>query len=256
MTGPRHRRAGRRAGFAAVLLAAGALMAGAASAQMVPSAERGATPLVTEAPIGLDAPVTVASGETAWRETLRPRYVVRTLEDAVERRRPSRIDGPPAGTLMYGVQLSTGYAYCPPIDYDAPTRRVQCYRDFDDDGRFDGGYMTEHRTFRTQFLPSMVRSLAAVPKVSYETAQPDETMTADARIVFEGFRRGKAQFRLYVEEERTDSRTECEPAGEESTQCTAFGLLLDVREQDGRAVIALVEPAGPRLFSLYSRGDL
>ena len=231
-------------------------MAGAASAQMVPSAERGATPLVTEAPIGLDAPVTVASGETAWRETLRPRYVVRTLEDAVERRRPSRIDGPPAGTLMYGVQLSTGYAYCPPIDYDAPTRRVQCYRDFDDDGRFDGGYMTEHRTFRTQFLPSMVRSLAAVPKVSYETAQPDETMTADARIVFEGFRRGKAQFRLYVEEERTDSRTECEPAGEESTQCTAFGLLLDVREQDGRAVIALVEPAGPRLFSLYSRGDL
>lgn len=232
------------------------LLAGAAHAQAVSRAEHGAVPL-TLAPLTVSEPVTVARGDRVFDEKLTPYTVMRALEDGAQRVRPGPLDGVAAGDLLYGVQLSTGTAYCQRIDYEAPRRRVQCYRDFDDDGTFDGGYVTEHEGFASQVVPSILRSLVGVPKVAYEPADPAEFGAVNGHWTFDRWRRGEAQFYLHVEDERLSDRSTCRPMDDHPGLCELAGLALSITEtENGGATIAIAGQAQQRALMIVTRGVL
>ncbi|MEQ8433192.1 MAG: hypothetical protein RIA71_03035 [Oceanicaulis sp.] len=232
------------------------LTCGSGHAQMVSRAEHGAIPLTLE-PLDGGAPVTVSRGERVFDERLTPGTVVRLTEDAPERRRPGPLEGGAAGDLLYGVQLSSGYAYCQRISYDEPRRRVQCYRDFDDDGTFDGGYVTEHDGFASQIIPSILRGLTGIPKTAYAAADPADFGAVDAFWTFHRWRRGEPQFYLHVDDERLSDPSTCEPIEDTPELCEMAGLALRVTEtSDGGATIAIAGQAQQRVLMIITSGVL
>jgi hypothetical protein len=237
-------------------LGATLMVCGAGQAQMVARAEHGAIPLTLE-PIEAAAPITVERGERVFDERLTPYTVVQLTEDAPERRRPGPLDGGAAGDLLYGVQLASGYAYCQRIAYDEPRRRVQCYRDFDDDGTFDGGYVTEHDGFASQVIPSILRGLTGIPKTAYAPAEPAEFGSVEGFWTFHSWRRGKPHFYLHVDDERLSDPTACEPVEGNPEICELAGLALRINEtNDGGATIAIAGQAPQRVLMIVTRGVL
>src|SRR5690242_14919881 len=87
----------------------------AASAQMLQRAEQGSVALSIDAFTHDHQSVTVKQGDTAWTETVRAAKAARLIDAAPQRSRP-KVDGVAAGTVLFGYQLSTGIAYCAPID--------------------------------------------------------------------------------------------------------------------------------------------
>ncbi|WBQ10646.1 hypothetical protein L2D01_02440 [Hyphomonadaceae bacterium ML37] len=245
-----------RAQSSGVIAAATAFLCaeGAAQAQMVPRAEHGAVPLILE-PMEAFEPITVARGERVFNERLTPRYVARMTEDAPERPRPGPLPGAAAGDLLYGVRLQTGFAYCQRIDVAAPNRTVQCYRDFDDNGTFDGGYVTEHNGFATQVIPSLLHGLAGIPSVAFERASPAAFGSVDGHWTFDRWRRGKARFHLFVEGQRLSDPMTCEPLDDHPGLCSLAGLALRITETSGGgATITLAGQAERRLMMITTSG--
>jgi hypothetical protein len=210
-----------------------------AHAQLVRRAEDGTVHYLLSEPQGLDAPVEVGRDETAWTETLRPSQVVRLTGSGVDRFQPVRLPGLQAGEILFAYRLSSGLAYCPTRSADLHPRRVQCYRDFDDDGDFDGGYMTNARSIQSTILPGGLHNLASIPPVTYESADASEAPAVSASIVFSGWRDGRARFRIRVEQEYLDDIDECEPLADGA--CEIHQLVLRVTElPQRRARIELV----------------
>tara|TARA_Y100000052_G_scaffold27549_1_gene36171 strand:- start:18251 stop:18997 length:747 start_codon:yes stop_codon:yes gene_type:complete len=229
---------------------------GTAHAQKIRAADTGAVHLALDGPgEQYQQPITIEKGDVLWTETIRPLYA-RVLVDAVEKRLRPSIDGVLAGTALIGVELESGLAFCPAIDFEAPVARVQCFQDFDEDGQFDGGYYTDQRGFDTQFLSGWLRGLAGLaPKISYveasaETRVPEGTLT----VQFDGLRRGAPRFWLYVEKERADNRIECEIT--EPGVCVLMGRQFAFAETDDDKV--LFTPQGEfanRAFSFSSKSS-
>jgi hypothetical protein len=225
-------------------------------AQQVAMSEWGAVPLHLSPAEGLEDTVTVEPGEVVWRDTLQPRFAVRTLQEAPQRHRPT-IDGAAIGDLLFGVQLQSGFAFCPPVDFNAPSRRVQCYRDFDDDGTFDGAYYTQHDGFRTQIIPARLRGLTAIRKTAFEPADASELVRVDAQWQFRRWRRGVAQFDYIIEEDRSGEPMNCESfEGAGENQCFIAGLVLEVVPVGRRgAQITLVGSVPQRELLIITRGS-
>lgn len=216
-----------RLALALVALAAGAAQALPAAAALVPRAEKGSVPFVAAAPEGLDSPVVVKVGDVAWRETYRPIENVRLLDEVPARTRPGT-KGVAAGTLLYGYRLSSGYAYCPPTNYRAGVREVQCFRDFNDDGRFDGAYVTDSRGMESRTLAAFLHHLSATRLQRYEAIDIAEAAPIPATIVLQGVRRGQAVFVIRVEDEQLESTESC-LLGADS--CNILGLSLKVSSE-------------------------
>ena len=212
-----------------------------AAAQPVPRAENGRVDLLTYPPQDLDEPRLVNPGEVAWVEAVRPQYAVRLLGDAPRRIRPEHGAMVPAGSLLFGMRVTRGYAYCPRIDFNAPVRRVQCFRDFNDDGVFDGGYLTRNSGVRTQFLANIVHALDRVTPVPYEVIEPSEQLETTSRVVFERLRDGQASFVKYIDDERIDSKFTCEPLTERPGLCNFLGAILRVEPVGDAIRVTLIE---------------
>ncbi len=221
-----------------------------ADAQPVPRAENGRVELLAYPPQGLEQPRLVNRGEVAWVETVRPRYAVRLLEDAPARIRPEHGALVPAGSLLFGMRVTRGYAYCPRIDFNASVTRVQCFRDFNDDGIFDGGYLTRHSRLNTQFLANIVHALDRVAPVGYEFVEPSEAMETTSRIVFDRVRNGQFNFTKYVDDERMDSTFTCEPLVDEPELCTLLGVTLRLEPVGDAIRIALIESPDVRQLNI------
>lgn len=238
------------------LLILTALTVSSAHAQQVPMSEYGAVPLTLSQPEGLETSLEVQRGDVVWRDSLQPALAARALEESPVRRRPGPLDGAQPGDLLFGVQLSSGIAYCPPIDFDAPTRRVQCYRDFDADGTWDGAYYTRHDSFRSQIVPSRLRGLTAIRKTRFEIADPTQLLSVASEWRFRNWRGGVAQFDYIIEEDRSGDPMPCvtfEGAG--ANQCIIADLLLEVVPigNDG-ARITLLASAPDRRLTIITRG--
>lgn len=216
----------RLAPVLAALIAVAALAA-PASAALVPRAEQGSVPFAAGPPEGLDAPVVIRPGDIAWRETYRPLRNVRLLDEVPARTRPGT-KGVAAGTLLYGYRLSSGYAYCPPTDYRAGVREVQCLRDFNDDGRFDGAYVTDARGMESRTLAAFLHHLSATRLQRYEAVDIAEAAPIPAAIVLRGVRKGQAVFVITIENEQLDSTESC-LLGADS--CEILGLSLKVTSE-------------------------
>ncbi|WP_091768293.1 hypothetical protein [Maricaulis salignorans] len=212
-----------------------------AAAESVPRAENGRVDLLTYPPQGLQEPRLVNRGEVAWVETVRPEYAVRLLDDAASRVRPRHGAIIPAGSLLFGMRVTRGYAYCPRIDFNAPVRRVQCLRDFNDDGVFDGGYLTRNSGVNTQFLANIVHALDRIVPVRYEAVEPSDALETSSRIVFERLRGGQAQFSRYVDNERIVTNQACEPLADSPELCSFLGVTLRVEPVGDAIRITLID---------------
>ena len=230
--------------------------AGVAQAQKIRSADTGAVDLVLKGPdSSYLEPATVAKGDLLWAEEVEPLHVKVLVDDVQKRNRPSA-PAVAAGTPLIGVRIASGIAYCPSIAYDAPSSKVQCFQDLDDDGKFDGGYYTDQRGFDTQFLSGWVRGLTGLsPKIAYSDAS-DDTPAPVGRISvkFDGMRRDVPRFRLYVEEEKADDPIDCQIP--EPGVCVLMGRRFSFSEsEDGSVLFKPTGLAENRYFSFYSKSS-
>ncbi|MBI1404911.1 MAG: hypothetical protein GC145_02145 [Caulobacter sp.] len=235
----------------ALTAALAAVAAPAMAGKKVPSAEQGAVPLVAGAPLGLEAPVTVQPGEIAWRESLRPERNVRLIDGVKARVRPGA-PAVPAGTLLFGYRLGSGVAYCPASDPQRGTAKVQCFRDFNRDGRFEGGYVTDWQDSGSRYLAGYVHALGPVGGIRYERVEAAETPPVEGGYIFSGFRNGVAQFRLSVEGSTMDNTTPCEP--EADGACRICGLTLKITPDGKAARITLIAASPERLIQINMTG--
>lgn len=214
----------------AVLVAA---MAPAATAQKIPSAEAGVASLTFAAFVAPAEPVTVSPGGVAWTERVLPEYAVRLIDEAKQRPRPGT-DGVPAGTLLFGYQLSTGMAYCPPLDPAKPFKRVQCFRDLDNDGKFDAGYVSGDQNAESRYFSNFLRAITAVPKYRYERVSGDLLPSAAGSILFVDMKDGAPRFQLRVDNEKLITITSC--AVTSPGVCNAYGVQMQFSTGDGGAL--------------------
>lgn len=227
------------------LLAGFALLTTSASAQLVSRSEDGTVDYLLAAPIGADAPVDLRPGDVAWRERLRPAQLVRLTSSGVERMRPGRTPGLMSGEILFAYRLSSGFAYCPTRALGPGSSRVQCYRDFDADGDFDGAYVTISRGIESMILPGGLRGLVPMPPVTYEAVDVSEAPEVEAAVIYTGWRNGAPRFRLRVEDEWLRDEEVCAPAGEGA--CTVNAILLRATPLDrGGARIEILESAPQR----------
>lgn len=235
--------------FASVAFAVGAV--GGADAQKIPSSEAGIVIFALEPVSAMEAPVEVRKGDVAWTETGRPALVVRLLDDAEERTRPQKADAVPAGTLLFGMRLASGDAYCAPIDPEAANGRVQCFRDLDDDGTFDAGYLTGSRQAGSRYTPGIVRAIMSVPKYRYEKASYRDAEAIELPIVFRGMDDGVPTFRVEFQDNRLVKDSECEPVSD--SVCKQIGREIAVSAaSDGRTGLQAGERSGAMVLSLQT----
>lgn len=175
----------------------------------------------------------VRDGETAWTEAIFPAQAVRLTADVPHRNRPRRTAGIPAGTLLFGVQLPGETAFCQPLDYTGRVERVQCLTDSDNDGAFDGGFVTREQNMDSGYLIAVVHGFAEIADIPYETIYPQEAVSTTSRIVLD-MRGDTPTFRRYIDEERLDARYRCRPLDEEPELCSVLGVNLRI-EPDGDA---------------------
>jgi len=232
------------AALAAVLCFA---FAAPAAAQMVSRSEDGRVRYQLGQPVGLDQPVDVARGDAVWAEYIRPAHVVRTTTAGADRPGEHRAPGVPEGSILFAYTLRGGFAYCPLIAPDA--HRVQCYRDFDGDGTFEGSYVTISRHLDSMVFPGGLRGLTGMPRVSYVQASVEDAPVVNGQVVFVGFQRGAPRFRIRVEDEFMQDPARCELDG--NAECTVYGVRLRVLPLgDDRARIELVGAAAQRLLTV------
>jgi hypothetical protein len=230
-------------------------MAPAAAAQKIPRAEQGSVPLILDAFAHAHATVTVKQGETAWTENVRAEKAVRLLDAAVERTRP-KVDGIPAGTVLFGYRLSTGFAYCAPIDLAKVNRDVQCLRDLDGDGTFDGSYITSDRGADSRYFSSFLKTLIAIPKTRYEPATSADLAPATARVVFTGVKNGAPRFNLFIDKDKLDNTLECRVR--QPGVCDVPGVRLAfaaAAEPKGAMTLAFEGAARERVIDLLDPGN-
>lgn len=221
-----------------------------AHAQKLRSAEDGSVPVRLDAFAPAAATVTVKPNDTAWTEAARPAMAVKLLDASIKRSRPI-VEGVPAGTLLFGYRLSTGYAYCPPLDIDRPTRDVQCYRDLDGDGTFDGGYVTGERDADNPYFSSFLKALMAVPKYRYEEAPATLLPPAPVRMVFAEMKNGAPRFRMYVGRDALKGHVECLPV--DADTCDALGVRMSFApstDVKGATTFTFEGAAADRVFDL------
>lgn len=240
--------------LAPVAFVLAATLCGAAQAQPIPRAEHGSVPLTAERPAGLEHGVTVRPGEVAWTEAFRPAYAVRLVDEAPERRAPGKTAAVPAGTLLFAYELSTGKAFCPMVDYKAPVPKVQCFRDLDNDGRFDAGYVTSVDGLKSQVTAGYVHSLAPMRKLAYQPADARDAQPIEGSFVYKGVRKGQHVFQARIQRETLDSLIACQPVSE--TSCAIFGMVLEITPKDGAVQIALLSVRSPRVFTVFMTGVL
>lgn len=246
---------GGNLGTLAATLIVALAMAPTAAAQKIPRAEQGSVPLVLDEFVHARATVTVRLGETAWTETVRAEKVVRLVDAAVERTRP-KVDGIPAGTVLFGYRLSTGFAYCAPIDLAKVNRDVQCLRDLDGDGTFDASYITNDKGADSRYFSSFLKTLIAIPKTRYEAAENSELPPAAARVVFTGVKNGAPRFNLFIDRDRLDNTLECRVR--QAGVCDVLGVRIafaPAAEPKGAMTLAFEGAARERVFDIYDPGN-
>ena len=226
----------------------GAALGAAADAQMLRSADNAASRLYIGAPQGLDTPRLVGDGETVWTERVYPMEAVRLTETVPERNRPRHAEAVPAGTVLFGIQLSdAAIVYCEPVEYDANVRRVQCLRDIDGNGTFDGGYLSRQRGIDSRFVIAFVHALQGVGQVAYEEIDRPASLETTGRVHLETGSDGPVFIRT-IDEEEIEHEFRCEQAGENPQVCNVLGVRLRVIPEGDAYRIALLEAPQERGF--------
>jgi hypothetical protein len=221
-----------------------------ASAQKLRSAEDGSVPLTFDSFTLQGSTISIKPGDAAWSEGVRPAMAVRLVDATVKRPRPA-VEGVPAGTLLFGYRLSTGYAYCPSLNVEKPWKDVQCYRDLDGDGTFDGGYVTGERDAKNPYFSAFLKGLTSVPKYKYESASGALFPPATASFVFVDMKQGAPRFRVHVGKDPLKNLFECRLQSD--GVCDVLGVRLAFATTDQGALSISLQGAAPeRTFDLVN----
>ncbi|MBI1187682.1 MAG: hypothetical protein GC206_10210 [Alphaproteobacteria bacterium] len=231
-----------------VLAAVMAFAVASPQAELVRRDEAGAALFVLTAPVEPGAAaVEVAAGGLAWTESLRPQSAVRLLTDAPARNRPGRTEGPPSGAILFAYSMQHGgESFCP---FGPPgSQRVQCFRDFDADGDFDGAYVSIPLGRDYVLRVGRLTRLTPVRQLAFEAVAADALPSLEAQLSFDGWRGDAARFTLKTAQERL-GEYECAP--DASGVCTMLGLSLRVeRTQAGGASITVLAAEPERQLRL------
>lgn len=77
----------------------------------------------------------------------------------------------PAGTTLFQVSLDNGVAFCTPLQPNQGVRQTQCFRDLNNDGTFDAGYLTGPVERGVHIYGAELRGLAPIPQTPYELTE-------------------------------------------------------------------------------------
>lgn len=227
---------------AALAVMTAALVCASPGAELVRRDEAGAAIFILTAPLqpGGEA-IEVAPGGVAWTENLRPQSAVRLMVDAPARNGPGRTVGPTAGSVLFGYAMRHGgESFCP---FGPPgSERVQCYRDFDADGDFDGAYVSIPLRRDYVLRVGRLTRLSPVRQLAFEVVAADAMPSVAAELTFDGWRGGEARFSLRAADERIGEYV-CERA--EGGACTLLGLTLRVEAAEGGGARIAVLAAAP-----------
>ncbi|MFZ4122067.1 MAG: hypothetical protein ACOYKM_10435 [Caulobacterales bacterium] len=195
-------------GLAAGVVALGMVAAGLvepAGAEAIARTEAGSVPMRIVA-VSSEGPWTTRiDGGVFATLTLSPFYAVRVTRDVNRRNRPGPTPGFATGTMLFGYQLEGGMAYCEPLRIN-DERRVQCFRDFNNDGTFDGGYVSANDYNGGRYLISQLESLVPVAPLAYaaDGAFRFEAMAYSLSLASVGEER--ARFRVQAGDETWEER--------------------------------------------------
>jgi hypothetical protein len=153
-----------------------------AAADTVPRSEAGEVLLRTSGIEIADGPV--RRGEVFATVTGRPAMVALISTDVNTRARPGPTPGPRAGSYLFGYQLDSGVAFCEPLAASGTQQRRQCFRDFNADGVFDGGYVTS-RGGAARYFVERVETLVPIAPLPFTFAAPTDLpeVTFQLRLV-------------------------------------------------------------------------
>lgn len=98
-------------------------------------------------------------------------------------RRGSYPKSVPAGTILFQVSLDNGFAYCAPMMPDQGVRKSQCFRDLNDDGTFDAGYITEDIARGVHIYGGRLQGLSPIPQTPYELTPGNLVPSEETRLV-------------------------------------------------------------------------
>lgn len=89
----------------------------------------------------------------------------------------------PAGTILFQVSLDNGVGFCTPLMPNQGVRQTQCFRDLNNDGTFDAGYVTGPVDRAVNFYGAELRGLAPIPATPYELAEGDLIPREETELV-------------------------------------------------------------------------
>lgn len=208
-----------------------------AHAQRVATREAGAVELAFAPWSEAIEPRTVRPGEVAWEEALVIPDAVRLLKDVPERVRPGALEAR-AGSVLYGYQLSNGTAYCAPFDLRGSyVQQVQCFRDFNNDGMFDGAYVAQSLHRSTRAFPRHVYGLVGQRgAITYAPIESQDAPRIAARVIFERMSDGAPRLRLDTHDHVGGDEAVCEPVS--ADMCDWYGVRVQFAAQaDGSVQI-------------------
>ena len=225
----------------------------AANAQRVLTREAGSVRIIYAPWEGALEPRILRAGDEAWAETLIIDDAVRLERDVPARVRPGALAAQ-AGTVLYGYQLLRGAAYCVPFDLSNDhVRSVQCFRDFNDDGIFDGTYVAESYNRDARAFPQHVYALIGQRgAINYTRLDVSEAPRFPARVVFVRMSDGAPRLRLETDRDIGSLEDDCIIV--EAEVCHWAGAVFRFKPQDDGAVeIQRLHVRAERAFSTTMR---
>jgi hypothetical protein len=208
------------------------------SAQMIPRFEIGVLELIGGPIRGLETPKTVKKNDVVWTAKVRPQSVVRLLDGVPKRPRPGGIPAVAPGTLLFGLKLSNGMAYCPVLPVKSGVPKSQCFRDIDGDGTFDAAYVGNSDGLKGRFLIASVYGLVPIPKRRYEAATWDPATDAPMSMSYAGRDKGGHRFNNIVDGQDIETPQYC--VGNDDDTCSIDQVTLRISELSGGVLIELV----------------
>ncbi|WP_135211394.1 hypothetical protein [Vitreimonas flagellata] len=224
-----------------------------ASAQRVLTREAGSVGMSYAPWDGAIEPRIVRPGDETWVETLIIHDAVRLERDVPARVRPSALAAQ-AGTVLYGYQLLRGAAYCVPFDLSNDhVRAVQCFRDFNDDGIFDGAYVAESYNRDARAFPRHVYALIGQRgAINYTRLNVNEAPSFPARVVFVRMSGDTPRLRLETDRDIGTLEQDCEII--EPEVCNWAGAVFRFKPQaNGVVEIQRLHANPDRAFSITMR---
>jgi hypothetical protein len=155
-------------------------------------------------------------------------------------RRGSYPKSVPAGTILFQVQLDNGVGFCTPLLPDQGVRRTQCFRDLNNDGTFDAGYITDYIDRGQRIYGGRLQGLSPIPQTPYELTPGDLIPAEPADVVVRSISGNTVKFDYKLNGVKLTEK-ECQIDGTKPCQLLSQTYLFEV-QSGGIKIVAHNDP--------------